>query len=168
MLESAAMHRLITPILLLVTAAVVPAYGQQLDTKPNLSGIWVFNAQKSVLKMPAPSSLTLKIDSHDPRVQLSRTQFYGEQKNVWNLDIVADGQKEVVQSSPLYTSHIRMYWEGNSLVLDEKITAGDGTKATNVVSYSLADGGNSLQAVERVESPSGKFTNKWVYDKQAQ
>ena len=53
-----------------------------------------------------------------------------------------------MQNSSLYTANIKMYWQGNSLVLDQKITTSDGSKATDVVTYSLSPDGNTLQAVE--------------------
>ncbi len=111
--------------------------------------------------------MTLQIEQHDPHIRLSRTQVYGGKSDLWTLDTATDGQKEVVQHSALYTSHIRMYWDGDTLVLDEKITAGDGSKATNTVKYALGADGTSLVAVENEETPVGKTTNKWVYDKQS-
>src|SRR5664279_2499342 len=104
--------------LLLIACLSLAAHGQTSQSKPNLSGTWVFNAQKSALKTTAPTSMTLKIDQNDPEVKLARVQVYGDQKFPWDLDIVADGQKEIVQTSPLYTANIRMYWDGSSLVLD--------------------------------------------------
>src|SRR4051812_14991921 len=100
--------------LLLFACLGLAAQGQTPQSKPNLTGTWVFNAQKSSLKVPPPASMTLKIDQSDPQVKLARTQVYGDQTYPWNLDIVADGQKEVVQSSPLYTANIKMYWQGNA------------------------------------------------------
>lgn len=152
------------PLLLLMS---ILGYGQQ-SAKPNLSGTWIFNAQKSTLQDPPPSSMTFKIEQNGPHLHLSRTQVYGGKSNTWTLDAVTDGQKEVVQHSELYTSHIKMYWDGDTLVLDEKIVAGDGSKATNMVKYNLASDGKTLLAVEDEETPVGKATNKWVYDKQGQ
>ncbi len=142
--------------------------GQQ--SKPNLAGKWVFNPQKSSLKMPAPSSMTLQIEQQDPQVRFARTQVYGDQKFNWELETVTDGQKEVVQKSPQYTANVRAYWDGNSLVLDQKITADDGTKATDVVTYSLVDNGKFLQALEHqtVVGGKGEITNKWMYERQEQ
>jgi type 1 fimbria pilin len=162
------MKKLFVLIFLLLLTLAVTSPGQQTAGKPNFSGTWIFSAQKSALTMPPPTSMTLKIDQNDPQVRLARTQVFGDQSYKWDLDIVADGQKEVVQDSPQYTANIKMYWEGNSLVLDQKITAPDGTKATDQVTYSLADGGNTLEAVEnqkfeRVKKP---IVNKWVYNKQ--
>ena len=156
-------------LLLALFALTIASPGQQPPSKPNLSGTWVFNAQKSALKWPPPTSMTLQIDQNDPQVRLMRTQVYGDKSYDWKLDILADGQKEVVQNSSLYTANIRMYWEGNSLVLDQKITASDGTKATDLVTYSLSGDGSTLQAIERQATAGSKpITSKWVYEKQPQ
>lgn len=165
MLECASMKRLLVALpLLLATSIFSPA---QQPSKPNFSGTWIFNAQKSTLQDPAPSSMTFQIEQHDPHLRLSRTQVYGGKSDTWTLDAVTDSSREVVQHSALYTSHIRRYWDGDALVLDEKITAGDGSKATNRLKYTLAGDGKTLVAVESEETPVGKATNKWVYDKQA-
>jgi hypothetical protein len=158
-------------LLLLIGAMSIPAvYGQGPQSKPNFSGTWIFDAQKSILKVPAPSSMTLQIDQNDPQVGFARTQVYGDQSFDWKLQTIADGQKEVVENSPRYTTNSRVYWEGNSLVIDQKITASDGTTVTDLVTYSLADDGKTLQAVERqvTVGAKGSTTNKWVYDKKAQ
>jgi hypothetical protein len=158
----------VTLILPLAIGLTLPAQDAQL--KPNLSGNWVFNPQKSTLKVPAPTSMTLRIEHADPQVRFSRTQLYGEQSFNWELDAVADGQKEVVQKAPQYTANVRVYWEGKSLVLDQQITADDGTKATDVVTYSLTEGDKMLEAVERqtVVGSKGSVTNKWVYERMPQ
>jgi hypothetical protein len=156
-------------LLLALFVLTIASQGQQPQSKPNFSGTWVFNAQKSALKWTPPSSMTLHIDQNDPQVRLKRTQVYDDKSYGWDLDILADGQKEVVQNSSLYTTNIRMYWQGNSLVLDQKITTSDGSKATDVVTYSLSSDGNTLQAVEHQATAGAKpTTSKWVYEKQGQ
>ena len=156
--------------LLIVLLALAAGVAAQNAPKPNLSGTWVFNAQKSALKVPPPSSIMLTIVQNDPQVQLARTQVYGEQSFKWDLDIVADGQKEVVQNSPAYTANVRAYWQGGALIVDQKITAPDGTKATDQISYSLSGDGRMLEAVEHEATvgAKGSTTNKWVYEKQGQ
>jgi hypothetical protein len=143
---------------------------QQSEAKPDLSGTWVFDAQKSALKVTPPSSGMLTIVQKDPQVRLAQTQVYGSQSIKWNLDIVADGQKEVVQHLPSYTANVRAYWQGNALIVDQKITAPDGTKATDEVTYSLSGDGRMLEAVEQAVTvgAKGSTTNKWVYEKQGQ
>jgi hypothetical protein len=157
-------------IVSLLLLGTVSANGQSPPSKPNFSGTWVFDAQKSSLKVPAPSSMTMQIDQNDPQVRFARTQMYGDQSFDWKLDIVADGKSEVVQKSPAYTANSRVFWQGNSLVLEQKITAPDGTTMNDLVTYSLADDGKTLQGVERQATvgAKGNTTNKWVYDKKGQ
>ena len=147
----------------------IACQAQQTPSKPNFSGTWVFDAQKSAAKWAIPTSMTLQIDHNDPQIRLKRTQVFDDKSYAWDLDIVADGQKEVVQNSSLYTTNIRMYWQGTSLVLDQKITTSDGSKATDLVTYSLSSDGTMLQAVEHQAPPGAKpITSKWVYEKQTQ
>ena len=89
-------------------------------------------------------------------MHFSRVQVYGGKKDTWTLDAMTDGQKEVVQHLPLYTSHIRVYWEGDALVLDEKITAGDGTQASNKVKYTVSGDGNLLTTNAHVLPPDSR------------
>ncbi len=142
----------------------------QAQAKPDFSGTWIFSAQKSALKVPAPSSMTLQIDQKDPEISFVRKQVYGDQTFNWKLDAVSDGQKEVVQDAPGYTSHSRVYWQGNAMVVDSEIVGSDGTKVTDQVTYTLADGGRTLEGVEHQATVGGKgsSTNKWVYEKKAQ
>ena len=159
--------RLVVFLLLLLA---VPMNSQGQKAKPNLTGTWVFSAQKSSLKMPAPTSMTLQIAQNDPQINFSRSQVYGDRTFAWKLEAVADGQKEIVQKLPEYTANVKVYWEGDSLVLDQKITAPDGTQANDMVTYSLVENGSTLEAVERqtVVGGKGSTTNKWVYEKRSQ
>ncbi len=164
------MKRALVSLLLLGAVSAFAAYGQAAPSKPNFSGTWVFDAQKSSLTIPAPSSMTMQIDQNDPQVRFARTQVYGSQSFSWKLDIVADGKKEVVQKSPAYTANSRVFWQGNSLILDQKMIAPDGTTVTDLVTYSLADDGKTLQGVEQQATvgAKGSTTNKWVYDRKGQ
>ena len=114
--------------------------------------------------------MTMHIDQNDPQVRFARTQVYGDQSFDWKLDIVADGKKEVVQKLPSYTANSRAYWEGSSLIVDQKMTAPDGTTVTDLVTFSLVDDGKTLEGVERqaTAGAKGSTTNKWVYQKKAQ
>ncbi len=161
---------IVTFLLLGAVSAFAAAPQTPPPSKPNLSGTWIFDAQKSSLKIPAPSSMTLHIDQNDPEFHFARTQVYDNQSFNWKLETVADGQKEVVEKSPAYTTNSRLSWQGNSLVLDQKIVAGDGTTVNDVVTYSLGPDGKTLQGVERqvTVGAKGSTTNKWVYDKKEQ
>jgi len=161
--------------MLAVLGVVLPAQQQPppqqvSQSKPNFTGKWVFNPQKSSLKTSAPTSMTMEIEQSDPEIRFARVQVYGDQTFKWNLKADADSQKEVVQHTPQYTANVRVFWEGSSLVLDQQIIAPDGTQADDVVTYSLVDGGKLLQGVERqtVVGGKGTLTNTWLYDRQPQ
>jgi hypothetical protein len=158
------------PILLLTAISGLNILAQSAQAKPDFSGTWVFSVQKSILKVPPPSSMTLQIEQKDPQVTFARKQVYGDVSFDWKLEAVADGQKEVVQDAPGYTTHSRVYWQGTAMVVDSEIVASDGTKVTDQVTYTLADGGKLLEAVEHQATVGGKgsATNKWVYEKKAQ
>jgi hypothetical protein len=94
-----AMTRTIVTPLLLLTIATAILRGQEQQPKPNLSGTWIFNAQKSSLKVPVPSSMTMRITHKDPQIRLARTQVYGDKTFEWKLEAVTDDKKEVVQKS---------------------------------------------------------------------
>ena len=155
--------------LLLLASLGAFASASEAQAKPDFSGTWIFSAQKSALKVPPPTSMTLQIEQKDPQISFARKQIYGDQNFDWKLDTVTDGQKEVVQDAPGYTTHSRVSWQGNAILVDTEIIASDGTKVTDQVTYTLIDGGKTLEAVERQTTVGGKgsSTNKWVYEKKA-
>lgn len=155
---------------LLLVLAATAAYGQAAPaptaSKPNYSGMWVFDAHRSKLSVPPPSSMTLEIKQNDPQISFVRTQSYGNQNFDWKLEATLDDPKDVEAKSPGYTTATRVYWQQNTLVLDQKISADDGTKVTDTVTYSLLPDG-SLQAFESQTTAGGKgaTNNRWVYTK---
>jgi hypothetical protein len=164
------MRRVRTLVILLTVGSGFAVVAQGPQSKPDLSGTWIFNAQKSSLKVPAPTSMTLQIEQKDPQISFARKQIYGDQTFDWKLDAATDSQNEVVQDAPGYKTASKVYWQGTALVVDTTITASDGTKISDVVTYSLQDGGKMLETVERQTTAGGKgsATNKWVYEKKSQ
>lgn len=155
--------------LLLTLVAVSNLHGQAPQSKPNFSGTWIFNAKKSTLMVPAPANMTLRITHDDPKISFARSQVYGDKTFQWDLETLTDGKKEVVQKSRGYTSNNRVYWQGDSLVIEQKLTS-EGTTVNDVVTYTLAPDGQSLEAVEHFETVGtrGSATNKWAYQRQGQ
>lgn len=164
------MKRVQTLVFLLAVGCGFSVFAQGPQSKPDFSGTWIFSAQKSSLKVPPPTSMTLRIEQRDPQISFARTQVYGDQSFKWKLDADTEGQKEIVQHSPGYTTNSRVHWQGSALVIDQQITATDGTKVTDQVTYSLGDGGRTLEGVElqATVGGTGSATNKWVYDKKAE
>ena len=156
----------IATLLLLGTSVLVYGQAAPAPAKPNFSGTWVFDSHKSKLVVPPPTTMTLEIKQEDPQISFVRTQTYGDQNFNWKLAATLDDPKPVVENGPGYVTDSRVYWQQNNLVLDQKMTASDGTKVSDVVTYSMLPDG-SLQAFEAQTTVGGKGANnnKWIYDK---
>jgi hypothetical protein len=132
--------------------------------KPDFSGVWKFNPEKSKLQIPPPSSSTFRVDHREPEFHLSRTHVYDGKPDIWGIDLTTDG-KEVIQQEGEQTLRARLYWEGNQLVFDSKIVFKD-REASNIVRYQLSEEGETFTAYESFRGPRHKYDNVWVFDKE--
>lgn len=151
---------------LLLFLAVTTVFAQS-NAKPNFSGTWVLNARASKLELKNPPvASTFTIQHEEPNFHLKRTHVYARGKrDTWGIDLVTDGKHEVVRKDGPNRDVTRMYWDNSVLVLDEKVTAPDGSFGTNVVRYTLSENGEVMTALEHEEYPGGQLTNKWVFDR---
>src|SRR6266849_54678 len=79
-------------------------------------------------------------DASKPKFRLTRTHVYGEKKDTWSIDPTTDG-KEHYQKDGDFETRSRLYWEGSSLILMKLRNKAE--EGTNVVRYSLTDGGRT-------------------------
>jgi hypothetical protein len=149
----------------LLAAATVFA---QPNAKPNFSGTWILNTSASKLELKHPPiASTFTILHNEPDFHLKRTHVYADGKHdTWGIDLITDGKYEVIRKDGPDRDVTKMYWDNTALVLDEKVTAPDGSFGTNVVRYTLSDNGRTMTALEHEEYPGGQLTNKWVFEKQ--
>jgi predicted amidohydrolase len=63
------------------------------------------------------------------------------------------------------TSRSRLLWDGDTLVFEDTISLPDGRQVTDVVRYTLKDGGKTFVAEEKFRGPVVKYDNLWVADK---
>ena len=162
--------RIAAPLFILVlTVAVLSASGTLRQGapagKPDLSGTWVLNLQWCQLQSPAKlDSGTITIEHRDPAFRFSRTFVTGGREDSVSYELTTDGREKIV-TEPGRTTTSRMSWDGDVLVLDEKIVLTDGRAATNTVRYSLHEGGRMLIAEEKFRGPFHKHDNLWVADR---
>src|SRR5262245_30057558 len=131
--------------------------------KPDFTGTWKFNRGRSSLQIPPPDSTTFVIDHREPRFHLSRTHVVGGNSDTFSIELTTDGEQVVSDHNGLEIQ-ARLRWEGGSLVFDSELVR-EGMRATNVVRYRLADGGQVLVAEENLSSQQHSHENTWVFDK---
>jgi len=132
--------------------------------KPDFSGTWRFNAEKSRLQIPPPDSSTFHIEQKESDFFLTRTHVYQGKADTFSIRLTTDG-KEVAQEMSGRTVRVRLNWEGSDLIFDS-ILAVSGREASNVVRYHLSEDGKTFIATERFRGPELKYDNVWVFDRE--
>ncbi len=151
---------LFVALVIAAAGAVAPA-----SEKPNFSGSWVVNAKKSRLAIKVElESATFTIDHKEPDFRFSRVFVIGGKDNALAWALTTDG-KEAVTVEDGRTDHSRLYWDGDVLVFEVRMVLKDGREATNVVRYSLRDGGRTFVAEEKFRGPVLNYDNLWVADR---
>ena len=134
--------------------------------KPDFSGDWKMDADKSVFPagIPAPSSLTRKIDHKDPSLTVNSSQSGPQGDMNTEAKYSTDG-KETTNSMMGNDVKSKAVWEGKTLVITSNANFG-GADVKLVNKWSLAEDGKTLTDVLGVSSPQGDFELTFVMVKQ--
>ena len=101
--------------LLVVTAA---ALAQQTPTKPNLTGIWNMDLEKSSFGgLEAPPSARYLIRHLGAKLEMQ----YEQDGHVTRVDVTPDGEEHVLETVPDTENLARVYWSGAVLVFEGRI-----------------------------------------------
>ena len=140
-------------------SAAAPAPARE---KPNFSGVWEVDLQKSkIVPQFKVESGSFAVVHRGNNFHFSRVFVEDGKNDTFAYDLTTDG-KEVVTEEPGQTAHSRLYWDGDVLVYDVRIIRKNGREATDVVRYSLHDGGRTFIAEERSRGPVVNYDNFWV------
>jgi hypothetical protein len=146
----------------LLGAAVLAALGLE---KADFSGVWVINPQKSQLANWAKyDRTTITIEHEEPNFRFHRVSIKGGKTDESGYELSTDGVEKVKKDGRM-TVYSRLFWEGEVLVLQDRMVLADGREATNTVRYTLKDGGKTFVAEEKFRGPVVKYDNLWVADK---
>lgn len=131
--------------------------------RPDLSGRWSFNPQKSTLQITAPDSTEILIEHREPEFTLTRTHIIGGRQDIFSLALTTDGKEVTVRQDDL---EIRAHasWEGDTLVFSSFVSR-TGITGKNVVRYSLGVSPDTLIADECFRSAALNYDNTWVMEK---
>jgi hypothetical protein len=151
-----------TVTVLLVGGCLVTACGEARDlSKPDFSGSWVLDLSRSSLEIAPPDSSIFVIEHDDPDLVGRRTHYLGGVSDASSAQLTTDSVLAAVRAGDLEIP-TRVYWDGHVLVLDQAWTRGD-VRITNLVRYTLEDGGQTLIADERMSADGDTHHNVWVF-----
>lgn len=147
----------------LIGVCIAPVQASAQARHPNLSGTWVMNTAKSRLEQPMPDSTIFVIQDDEPTVTIFRTHARGGKLDTATVVLRTDSSdvdwalREIKVTS-------RSWWENDQLVFWTGFA--DPTRSgSQVVRYSLSADGKTFTAVERVDLPTVKHLNRWVFDR---
>jgi hypothetical protein len=109
------LRRLVLAFLLIATAS---ALAQQTPAKPNLTGTWNMDPEKSNFGgLEAPKSARYLIRHLGAKVEMQ----YEQDGHVTRVDVTPDGEEHVLEIGPDTENLARVYWSGATLVFEGRI-----------------------------------------------
>jgi len=150
---------------MLVLLAVGVALAAAAPEKPDFSGAWVVNPQKSQLADWAKyDSTTITIEHKEPKFRFHRVSIKAGKTDEATYELTTDGVEKVEKEGG-GTSRSRLSWDGDALVFEDTMSLPGLRQVTDVVRYTLKDGGRTLVAEEKFRGLVVKYDNLWVADR---
>ncbi len=146
-------------------AALFALLQVQAQAKPNFSGSWKLNVNKSDFgPMPAPDSRSDTITQADPEIKDSFTQSGQMGEITADVKYLTDGTET---TNTLRGNEIKSVakWEGDELVVASK-TSFNGAGVTFNDRWTLSADGKTLTIQRHAISPMGEADQKIVLEKQ--
>jgi hypothetical protein len=148
---------------LCATAGLMIGMGQA-QAKPNFTGDWTLNVDKSNFgPMPAPTTMTQKINHEDPNLKLSVAQTGAQGDLSYDVAYTTDG-KETTNNIRDMEAKSTAKWEGDALIVETKLNAG-GTDILIKGKWTLSEDGKTLTNTSHLVSPQGEIDFTSVFDK---
>jgi hypothetical protein len=134
--------------------------------KPDFSGVWVVNLEKSQLADWAKfDRTTITIVHKDPVFRFHRASVKAGKADETSYELTTDGAEKVEKEGGR-ASTSRLTWDGEALVFQDRLVLPNGREALDVVRYTLRDGGKTFVAEEKFRGPVVKYDNLWIADRQ--
>ena len=159
---------LLTGNALAVLFAFALAFGQS-ASKPNFSGTWKLNLQRSGPILPrGTEALTVVIDTQESTIRLSETRTVsGKMTSGEGAAEPIDGQEHVSSPEPGKTSKQKKSWLGQTLLTYWEMTDQQGTTYVSDIRITLSEGGKVLTMAEHYREPRMERIRDWVFEKQS-
>jgi len=136
------------------------------QTKPDFSGDWKLNKEKSDFgPIPAPDSMSLKIEHHDPDLKVTTHATGGPQGDIdYEAKYTTDGKECANQFGDRVKLKSKLVWDGATLVIDSNMDASE-MQLTIKGRWTLSEDGKSLTQTAHFESAQGSFDAKYLFDR---
>jgi hypothetical protein len=142
-----------------------PVYSQRYSDKPDFSGEWKLNVDKSEFgQMPAPSSALLKIAHKEPSLKITRTIGTGDGERTTETLYSTDGKEVTVKLPGSNPGKSTAKWAGSTLVI-ESMTSLNGEEFRVIWKWTLSKDGKTLTTVRTFSR--GEAAQTEVYEKRA-
>ncbi len=133
--------------------------------KPNFSGDWSLDADKSNFgPMPAPASMTRKVDHTDPAMNVTEITTGGPQGDQTIKMIYSTDGKETTNEMMGTPVKATANWDGGALTIKMAANFG-GTDITITDKWTLSDDGKTLTDLRHLALPQGEFDITYVMAK---
>lgn len=127
--------------------------------KPDYSGTWVLNLEKSKLTSPHSARITktvFVIEQYGDKLTLTRYHYRGDKKRRLKIKMTADSQQRKVE----------LFFNGKVEWIAENLRASLWNKGfSNVVNYSFGASQDEFIADETFTSAKKNYHNYWVFDR---
>ncbi len=146
-------------------AALSIAILSSAEAKPNFSGTWKLNAEKSDYgPIPAPEKLERKVIQTDSELKYSTTQINAQGEFKTDLAYPTDGTS-TTNKTPRGDVTGKAKWDGDALVIDSQRKIQD-VDITSNERWTISGDGKLLTIVNKLNTPQGDFEIKQVLEKQ--
>ncbi len=132
--------------------------------KPNFSGSWKLNVEKSDFgPMPKPQRVEFVLTHKDSQLNVKSTAQTQSGEVTNEVKILTDGAEF---TNDLHGQQVTgtAKWEGKTLVVTQKATM-QGTEIVVVTRWTLAEDGKNLLQEVSISTPQGELKQKAVLDK---
>lgn len=132
--------------------------------KPDLSGTWTIELDKSDFgMMPPPSKMERKVAHKDPQITINTLQVTPRGERNSETKYTTDGKENEVQLMGR-PAKVTAKWDGSALVVTTKLAV-EGAEVVQVERWSLSSDGKTLTSEGTLSSPMGENKTKLVFNK---
>lgn len=152
-------------LFLMVLAVLFAATSAPAFAKPNFTGEWKLDADKSNFgPMPPPDKFNLSVKHTDSVIEITTDQAGAQGEDKSTAKYKTDGSESVNQMRGMDVKS-KASWDGDKLKIAAKLDMG-GAEITLDQTWTLSEDGKTLTNALKINSPQGEFEISYVLKKQ--